>query len=172
MLYGFPPNVGAVGTAALLDVPNSLENLLRRLDQEGYDVGDFARDPDASGQSLVAALSILCENSVIAAGADKMQTALEQRMERARNGDNTVAEALGLPGTCYHSFFSDEIIKFFPHANNVIFVYIFISGGGIGGATVRGTNMRYVHLVDCIFYHHVKSFIIIQMLAHILFQLQ
>lgn len=50
MLYGFPPNVGAVGTAALLDVPNSLENLLRRLHEEGYDVGEFATDPDASGQ--------------------------------------------------------------------------------------------------------------------------
>merc|ERR1719183_3260552 len=50
MLYGFPPNVGAVGTAALLDVPSSLENLLIRLSKEGYDVGDFASDPAASGQ--------------------------------------------------------------------------------------------------------------------------
>ena len=50
MLYGFPPNVGAVGTAALLDVPNSLEKMLKRLHEEGYDVGDFATDPDASGE--------------------------------------------------------------------------------------------------------------------------
>ena len=50
MLYGFPPNVGAVGTAALLDVPNSLEKLLRRLHDEGYDTGRFANDPDACGE--------------------------------------------------------------------------------------------------------------------------
>lgn len=98
MLYGFPPNVGAVGTAALLDVPNSLENLLRRLHDEGYDVGDFATDPDASGQSLVAALSILGENPVIAGGTDRMQSAVEQRMERACNGDKTVPECLASPG--------------------------------------------------------------------------
>ena len=50
MLYGFPPTVGAVGTAALLDVPNSLEKLLRRLHFEGYDTGNFANDPDACGE--------------------------------------------------------------------------------------------------------------------------
>ncbi len=50
MLYGFPPNVGAVGTAALLDVPKSLEKILKRLHQEGYDVGDFANDDHACGE--------------------------------------------------------------------------------------------------------------------------
>lgn len=50
MLYGFPPNVGAVGTAALLDVPDSLEKLLMRLHKEGYNVGDFATDPDTCGE--------------------------------------------------------------------------------------------------------------------------
>lgn len=50
ILYGFPPNVGAVGTAALLDVPRSLEHLLRRLHKEGYNVGSFATDPNASGE--------------------------------------------------------------------------------------------------------------------------
>jgi magnesium chelatase subunit H len=53
MLYGFPPNVGAVGTAALLDVPKSLENILMRLHMEGYDVGDFATDADSSGERLI-----------------------------------------------------------------------------------------------------------------------
>ncbi|KAL7468553.1 hypothetical protein ACHAXS_008781 [Conticribra weissflogii] len=116
MLYGFPPNVGAVGTAALLDVPNSLENILKRLYREGYDVGDFATDPDACGESLIAALSIQCENSVIAAGADRMQSAIEQRMERARGGDKTVPETLARPG------------------------------GGLGGATVRGVNISFDEL--------------------------
>lgn len=31
MLYGFPPGVGATGTAALLNVPQSLEQLLAAL---------------------------------------------------------------------------------------------------------------------------------------------
>jgi magnesium chelatase subunit H len=112
MIYGFPPNVGAVGTAALLDVPNSLEHLLKRLHDEGYDVGDFATDPDANGQSLVAALSILCEDSVTAAGLSKMPKAIEGRMQRARAGDKTVPETLGLPG------------------------------GGLGGAQVVGKEMN------------------------------
>lgn len=39
VLYGFPPAVGATGTAALLDVPSSLVALLARLKSEGYDIG-------------------------------------------------------------------------------------------------------------------------------------
>lgn len=98
MLYGFPPNVGAVGTAALLDVPSSLEALLKRLAKEGYDVGDFANDPESSGQSLVAALSILSENPVITAGVDRMQDAINAKIERAVKGDSTVAETLARGG--------------------------------------------------------------------------
>lgn len=111
LLYGFPPNVGAVGTAALLDVPRSLENLLIRLHAEGYNVGDFAKDPDASGQSLVAALSILCEGSVITRGSERMPSLVDERMERARNGDATTAACLGRPG------------------------------GGLGGAVVRAVEL-------------------------------
>lgn len=54
MVYGFPPNVGAVGTAALLDVPRSIDNLLTQMHKDGYDVGDFADDPDACGERYVA----------------------------------------------------------------------------------------------------------------------
>jgi len=99
-LYGFPPNVGAVGTAALLDVPKSLENLLRRLREEGYNVGEFdAHNPDSSsGESLVAALSVLCEEPVISLGAQKMQEALNAKIERARADDNTVAATLAKVG--------------------------------------------------------------------------
>lgn len=39
IIYGFPPSIGATGTAALLNVPESLVNIVRRLKQEGYDVG-------------------------------------------------------------------------------------------------------------------------------------
>ena len=38
ILYGFPPNAGAIGTAAYLDVFQSLQNTLLRLGKEGYKV--------------------------------------------------------------------------------------------------------------------------------------
>jgi len=38
VLFGFPPNAGAVGTAAYLSVFESLHNTLHRLAREGYDV--------------------------------------------------------------------------------------------------------------------------------------
>lgn len=120
MIYGFPPNVGAVGTAALLDVPQSLEGVLKRLHEEGYDVGDFATDPDASGESLVAALGVLSEDPVISAGASRMQDSLEARLERARGGDVTTAETLARPG------------------------------GGLGGATVRSYDVTYDQLENAL----------------------
>ena len=123
MLYGFPPNVGAVGTAALLDVPNSLENLLKRLEKEGYDVGDFANDPNSSGQSLVAALSILGENSVIASGVDRMQDAIEKKMERARNGDKTVPETLASPGKCLDVFYVSLPPSSLSYSRNAYYFY-------------------------------------------------
>lgn len=42
IIYGFPPSVGATGTAALLNVPQSLSNILKRLEAEGYDIGEGA----------------------------------------------------------------------------------------------------------------------------------
>ena len=87
-----------ISQIALLDVPKSIEHLLKRLHKEGYNLGEFATDSDASGQSLVAALSILCEDSVIAGGVDRMPKAIEDRMCRARDGDQAVPETLGLPG--------------------------------------------------------------------------
>jgi magnesium chelatase subunit H len=47
VLFNFPPNAGAVGTAAHLSVFESLHNLLRRLAAEGYRV-----DPPADVQAL------------------------------------------------------------------------------------------------------------------------
>ena len=39
--YDFPPGVGKKATAALLDVPSSILELLRKLKAEGYSVGDL-----------------------------------------------------------------------------------------------------------------------------------
>ncbi|MCC0176784.1 magnesium chelatase subunit H [Waterburya agarophytonicola K14] len=44
ILYNFPPGYGAAGTAALLNVPKSLLNLLHSLKAQGYDVGELPQD--------------------------------------------------------------------------------------------------------------------------------
>jgi len=110
-LYGFPPNVGAVGTAALLDVPKSLEAILEGLHKEGYEIGEWMNDPDASGESLVAALAILCQDAVVSAGAGRANDALQAKMQRAREGDVSVAATLAR------------------------------EGGGLGGAAVRAIDV-------------------------------
>ena len=47
VLFGFPPNAGAVGTAAYLSVFESLLNTLRRLQADGYAVGEIPATVDA-----------------------------------------------------------------------------------------------------------------------------
>jgi magnesium chelatase subunit H len=49
ILYGFPPGYGAVGTAALLNVPRSLLKFLHALKDQGYTVGDFPEN----GEELI-----------------------------------------------------------------------------------------------------------------------
>lgn len=49
ILYGFPPGYGATGTAALLNVPKSLLNLLQALKAQGYAVGDLPEE----GETLI-----------------------------------------------------------------------------------------------------------------------
>ena len=115
-IYGFPPNVGAVGTAALLDVPKSLDNIFQRLHKEGYNLGENWVSNPAKGESIVAAMSILCENSVITGGAERMQGAIDTKIQRAIEGDENVAVAL-------------------EHL-----------GGGLGGARVRAKNMSFDEL--------------------------
>ncbi|MFD0858462.1 magnesium chelatase subunit H [Roseovarius aquimarinus] len=51
VLFGFPPNAGAIGTAAYLSVFESLLNTLRRMQAEGYDV-----TPPACVEDLRAAV--------------------------------------------------------------------------------------------------------------------
>ncbi|MBR8829859.1 MAG: hypothetical protein N5P05_001183 [Chroococcopsis gigantea SAG 12.99] len=52
ILYDFPPGYGATGTAALLNVPRSLINLLRALGEQGYNVGDIPGD----GEEIIKAV--------------------------------------------------------------------------------------------------------------------
>ncbi|MBD2197408.1 MULTISPECIES: magnesium chelatase subunit H [Calothrix] len=49
ILYGFPPGYGAVGTAALLNVPRSLLKFLNALKEQGYTISDLPDD----GEELI-----------------------------------------------------------------------------------------------------------------------
>jgi len=77
MLYGFPPGVGATGTAALLNVPKSLEKLLESLRGEGYDLGLEEGTQVPSGEDLVEALRALDDGRVVAGGVDAARKAVE-----------------------------------------------------------------------------------------------
>jgi len=50
ILYGFPPGYGATGTAALLNVPQSLIKVLQALKAQGYDLGNAI---PADGEALI-----------------------------------------------------------------------------------------------------------------------
>ncbi|AFY31344.1 magnesium chelatase subunit H [Calothrix sp. PCC 7507] len=59
ILYGFPPGYGAVGTAALLNVPRSLIKFLHALEKAGYHVGDLPED----GEELIHLVKAADEES-------------------------------------------------------------------------------------------------------------
>jgi len=84
LVYGFPPGVGATGTAALLNVPKSLESLLAALHNEGYDLGKEwgklaaaaahaaeagGAEPMPLGEAVVAALKAQEEQRAVSRGA-------------------------------------------------------------------------------------------------------
>lgn len=92
LLYGFPPGVGATGTAALLNVPKSLEAVLEALRGQGYNLGPVLSQPDHAsevtrsspqittsdegaaavrldGEAIVTALKGLEEGRVISGGS-------------------------------------------------------------------------------------------------------
>lgn len=52
VLYNYPPGLGKLGTAALLDVPATLHALLRRLAVEGYRVAPLPATPETLAQRL------------------------------------------------------------------------------------------------------------------------
>ena len=53
VLFNFPPNAGATGTAAHLDVFGSLFNTMKTLKADGYDV-EIPKDVEALRQSIIA----------------------------------------------------------------------------------------------------------------------
>lgn len=73
LLYGFPPGVGATGTAALLNVPKSLENTLKALQAEGYDLGPgFEQEID--GEAIIAALKMQEDQRAISQGSKGIES--------------------------------------------------------------------------------------------------
>jgi len=52
-IFSFPPDKGNVGTAAYLDVFDSIKAVLGQLKSEGYDVGDAPMDKDAIMESVL-----------------------------------------------------------------------------------------------------------------------
>jgi magnesium chelatase subunit H len=56
VLYNFPPGLGKLATAALLDVPASLHAIMQRMRAEGYDTGSapLPASPSALAQQLSA----------------------------------------------------------------------------------------------------------------------
>ena len=67
LVYGFPPNVGATGTAALLNVPKSLEKLLAGLKDQGYDLGPGGAAID--GEAIISALKMQEDQRAILEGS-------------------------------------------------------------------------------------------------------
>ena len=68
ILYGFPPGVGATGTAALLNVPKSLENLLKRLRCEGYNIPQ-----DIDGEKVIKLLEKILEPQYVSSGSESVK---------------------------------------------------------------------------------------------------
>ncbi|BAU10038.1 magnesium protoporphyrin IX chelatase subunit H [Leptolyngbya sp. NIES-3755] len=69
LLYGFPPGYGAVGTAALLNVPRSLIKLLQAMKERGYELGDLPED----GEALIQAVKNADESDSIAISTQTLE---------------------------------------------------------------------------------------------------
>ncbi|CAM9769427.1 unnamed protein product, partial [Hapterophycus canaliculatus] len=107
IVYGFPPNVGAVGTAALLNVPNSLEKILNEMKAQGYDLGEGSENLD--GEALVAALKaslsggtgilegmVISQDSVVAKGFDNLQQAVDHAGSLGEENSYRIGNRVGL----------------------------------------------------------------------------
>ncbi|MDX2129519.1 MAG: cobaltochelatase subunit CobN [Chloroherpetonaceae bacterium] len=66
VLYNYPPNQGKIGTAALLQVPNSLLNIVKSLQREGYDTGDFLERYEQNPESFLEDLNASLQSDRIA----------------------------------------------------------------------------------------------------------
>ncbi|HEY9598417.1 MAG TPA: magnesium chelatase subunit H, partial [Cyanophyceae cyanobacterium] len=77
ILYGFPPGYGATGTAALLNVPKSLLNLLSSLKEQGYNIGELPGDGEELIRRVKEADELVSRPSSVVSG--KKQQASDSR---------------------------------------------------------------------------------------------
>jgi len=98
-LYGFPPGVGATGTAALLNVPKSIDETLALLRREGYDLGIKNGEQLPTGEAIVSALRNLEEVSNIMLGAKKggEQALLKTRRDIEKLNEEEDTNSIGNP---------------------------------------------------------------------------
>lgn len=73
LLYGFPPGVGATGTAALLNVPKSLESALEALRAQGYNLG-LEKDAKVDGEAIIRALKMQEDQRAVSMGAQGIES--------------------------------------------------------------------------------------------------
>ncbi len=92
LVYGFPPSVGSTGTAALLNVGRSLNNLIKRLNIEGYAVGtnSFINSlnlDEGIGDKLIDCLRILSQEYVTSIKGERGMDVLQSLVDK-----------IGIPG--------------------------------------------------------------------------
>lgn len=75
ILYGFPPGYGATGTAALLNVPQSLLKLLQALKEQGYTVGDLPADGEELLQAVKQADEAMERGKITALSGTRVKAA-------------------------------------------------------------------------------------------------
>ncbi len=87
LVYGFPPSVGSTGTAALLNVGRSLNNVLKRLNVEGYLVGtnsfiNSLNIEDGIGDKLIDCLRILSQDYITTIKGERGMEALQSLVDK------------------------------------------------------------------------------------------
>mmetsp|Transcript_1572 Transcript_1572/g.5385 ORF Transcript_1572/g.5385 Transcript_1572/m.5385 type:complete len:1547 (-) Transcript_1572:1607-6247(-) len=99
LVYGFPPGVGATGTAALLNVPRSIDALVARLVEEGYTLGAPGQ-PLPTGEAIIEALRALEDEMVASRGTAGTASALQDaghRLEGALAGVGPAGSVVDAP---------------------------------------------------------------------------
>ena len=156
LLYGFPPNVGATGTAALLDVPSTLDALLTRLRAEGYDVGGVAGG-DARGETLIAALATITAEAATARGASSLRSVLEAatkgtaktaaRVDNSTNGlGGAEVVASAVDGPTLRSWLGNELSQKLEAQWGELRGYRGIASQADGGLVCAGLQLGNVFL--------------------------
>ena len=96
VVYDYPPGLGKKATAALLDVPRSLLQILQRLKKEGYTVGELPETPE----KLFDALDRATDYQLMQSRPDALKVSREKYQELAsyRERERIEERWQGFPG--------------------------------------------------------------------------